>query len=298
MRNRRCYPSRVNEDFYSILGVAPTATAAEIKDRFRFLSHAFHPDKFATAAQRETAERDFKRINEAYQVLYDPAQRARYDASRSQSSTHQTPPRPHTPPPEPPAGKATRRWSGLRRLAFFLFLLFWPSIAVIAVNDAQKTGDNYILSQVCEYYGFAPKMPSEWITTLAKDVFLSLPAEERRSMAARYFDEHIAGVARESYYDAHALRQWFIRSATLTLEEAPIREINPFADSPTYTVRYRNAPTDYLVQMPRVLIWDTLFTRGVVFAALGAALVATLAIGLCVSVIRGIAKGFTRNSKQ
>lgn len=291
-------PAPVNEDFYSILGVAPTATAAEIKERFRFLSHAYHPDKFATAAQRETAERDFKRINEANQVLSDPAQRSRYDASRSQSSAHQTPPRPHAPPPKPPAGKAARRWSGLLRLAVVLFLLFWPSIAVLCVNDARKTGEECILSQVCEYYGVSRSFPTGWRTTIAKDAFLSLPAEQRRSMAAEYFDKDIAGVAQEALYDMPALRSWFIRSATFTLDEAPIRETNPFQDNPTYIVRYRNAPIDYLVQMPRVHIWQFLFTKEVILMALVGALLATLVIGLCVSIIRWIVKGFRTHSEQ
>lgn len=291
-------PASVNEDFYSILGVAPTATAAEIKERFRFLSHAYHPDKFATAAQRETAERDFKRINEAYQVLSDPAQRSRYDASRSQSSAHQTPPRPHTTAPESPAGKAPRRWSGLVRLAVVLFLLFWPSFSIIAVNDAEKIGNDHILSHVCEYYGLFRSVPTGWKATIATDGFLSLSAEERCSLAAEYFDKRIEGIARENYYDTNALRKWFIRSATLTLEEAPIRETVPFDDNPLYTIHYRNAPAEYVVQMPRVLIWDVLFTKGIILIALGAALFSALGIGLCVFVIRWIVNGFRSQSEQ
>lgn len=77
----------MRKDFYSILGVSTTATAAEIKERFRFLSHAYHPDKFATAAQREAAEYEFKQINEAYQILSDPSERANYDRERSRETS-------------------------------------------------------------------------------------------------------------------------------------------------------------------------------------------------------------------
>jgi DnaJ domain len=73
-------------DFYSILGVAQTATTAEIQDQFRFLSHAYHPDKFATEEQRNKAEEQFKKINESYSVLSDPIARARYYASRIELS--------------------------------------------------------------------------------------------------------------------------------------------------------------------------------------------------------------------
>jgi hypothetical protein len=80
----------INEDLYTVLGVPPTATPAQLKERFRFLSHAFHPDKFATDAQRRTAETDFKRLNAAYQILSDPVQRAHFDAARGRPSATDT----------------------------------------------------------------------------------------------------------------------------------------------------------------------------------------------------------------
>jgi DnaJ-domain-containing protein 1 len=79
-------PTVNNDDLYRILGVARTATAAEIKEQFRFLSHAYHPDKFATEKQRKAAEELFKKVNEAHRILSVPASRARYDASRAGSS--------------------------------------------------------------------------------------------------------------------------------------------------------------------------------------------------------------------
>jgi curved DNA-binding protein CbpA len=87
----------VTTDFYSILGIDPAATAAEIKERFRFLSHAYHPDKFATIPQREAAEREFKRINEAYQVLSDPIQKASYDRERTKRATTESAASPRSP---------------------------------------------------------------------------------------------------------------------------------------------------------------------------------------------------------
>jgi molecular chaperone DnaJ len=60
-------------DYYDLLGVPRTASADEIKRAFRKKAHEHHPDKGGDDAM-------FKQINEAYQVLSDPAQKQRYDA--------------------------------------------------------------------------------------------------------------------------------------------------------------------------------------------------------------------------
>jgi curved DNA-binding protein CbpA len=91
----------MTENYYSILGVAETASADEIKARFRFLSQAYHPDKFPAPAHKQSAEEEFKRINQAYQVLSDSAQRARYDATRATAA-----PRSPKPAPQRPASSA------------------------------------------------------------------------------------------------------------------------------------------------------------------------------------------------
>ncbi len=66
-------------NYYDILGVETSASAEVIKERFRFLSQAYHPDKFANASQKLQAEEEFKVFNEAYQTLSDPENRSRYD---------------------------------------------------------------------------------------------------------------------------------------------------------------------------------------------------------------------------
>src|SRR6185436_2603993 len=64
------------KDYYEILGVARTATDEEIKKAFRKLARQYHPD---VAKDKKTAEQKFKEINEAYEVLGDPAKRKKYD---------------------------------------------------------------------------------------------------------------------------------------------------------------------------------------------------------------------------
>src|SRR4051812_36467932 len=65
------------KDYYKILGVAKTATDKEIKAAYRKLARKHHPD---VNKNDPKAEARFKEINEANEVLSDPAKRQRYDA--------------------------------------------------------------------------------------------------------------------------------------------------------------------------------------------------------------------------
>jgi curved DNA-binding protein len=64
------------KDYYEVLGVARDASDAEIKKAFRGLARQYHPD---VAKDRPQAEKKFKEINEANEVLSDPDKRRKYD---------------------------------------------------------------------------------------------------------------------------------------------------------------------------------------------------------------------------
>jgi DnaJ-class molecular chaperone len=64
------------KDYYKTLGVARGASTDEIKKAFRKLARKYHPD---VNPGDKKAELKFKEINEAYEVLSDPAKRQKYD---------------------------------------------------------------------------------------------------------------------------------------------------------------------------------------------------------------------------
>jgi len=63
-------------DYYEILGVDKKADAAAIKKAYRALAKRYHPD---LNADNPSAERKFKEVNEAYEILRDNKKRKLYD---------------------------------------------------------------------------------------------------------------------------------------------------------------------------------------------------------------------------
>ena len=66
-----------SEDYYEVLGIPRGSGEADIKKAYKKLALKWHPDK--NPDQRDNAERIFKRVSEAYEVLSDPEKRKLYD---------------------------------------------------------------------------------------------------------------------------------------------------------------------------------------------------------------------------
>ncbi|MCB8982292.1 MAG: J domain-containing protein [Ardenticatenaceae bacterium] len=64
------------KNYYQILGIDKQADDKDIKKAYRRLARQYHPDKNQGDKQ---AEEKFKAINEAYEVLGNPQNRAKYD---------------------------------------------------------------------------------------------------------------------------------------------------------------------------------------------------------------------------
>lgn len=68
---------------YKTLGIAPTASLAEIKKAYRQLVHQYHPDK----AENNEKEAQFLAVQEAYEILSNAAKRQVYDIQYFSSRT-------------------------------------------------------------------------------------------------------------------------------------------------------------------------------------------------------------------
>ena len=63
-------------DYYVVLGIDRSASQSEVKKAYRKLARQYHPDLNPNDSE---AEKKFKQINEAHEVLGDPEKRKKYD---------------------------------------------------------------------------------------------------------------------------------------------------------------------------------------------------------------------------
>jgi len=70
------------KDYYRLLGLSSDATEDEIRKAYRKLALKHHPDRHTSSSEEEKAkaEKEFKNVAEAYEVLSDKEKKARYDS--------------------------------------------------------------------------------------------------------------------------------------------------------------------------------------------------------------------------
>ncbi|NXS76997.1 DNJB8 protein, partial [Pandion haliaetus] len=73
-------------DYYKVLGLQKSASQDDVKKSYRKLALKWHPDK--NPSNKVEAEKKFKAVAEAYEVLSDPQKRSLYDRSVKESRSH------------------------------------------------------------------------------------------------------------------------------------------------------------------------------------------------------------------
>lgn len=143
------------QDYYQILGLPQTATAAQIRAAFKRLAMQYHPDR---NPNNPMAEEIFKQVNQAYHILSNPLKKARYDSRfytyETQSSTQaaeahwrevrrrqQQTRRPYTPPKER-TYTITGSYYRIQALAFLVFIIL-SGISFGVVHLASFFFDRY-----------------------------------------------------------------------------------------------------------------------------------------------------------
>jgi curved DNA-binding protein CbpA len=109
---------------YEVLGVPEGASGEEVRQAYRRLVKAAHPDAAGDPAQ-------FRQVTEAYDVLTDPAQRAAYDRGRR--------------PRMVAAPVARRPRIGRYAVALLAVLAVAGVIALVAATMRQSVGDDCLV---------------------------------------------------------------------------------------------------------------------------------------------------------
>ncbi|CAJ0578765.1 unnamed protein product, partial [Mesorhabditis spiculigera] len=71
--------TKLDESPYTILGIPKDSEPEAIKKAYRKLALKWHPDKHQEAADKEVAEKKFKKIAQAYEILSDGKKKSALD---------------------------------------------------------------------------------------------------------------------------------------------------------------------------------------------------------------------------
>lgn len=115
-------------DYYALLGVSQNATADAIRKAFHELARNYHPDRWTGQPDAERAAAIYRRGAEAYRVLMEPADRARYDQGLGRGEVRLAPAAVETGGRPPPASVTAIRSPKARP--------FWQK-----AQEALKSGD-------------------------------------------------------------------------------------------------------------------------------------------------------------
>jgi hypothetical protein len=112
-------------DYYTVLGVKRNASQEEIAEAYRERAKKYHPDFHP---DDPNAEKQFLRLQAAFEVLSDPAKRAGYNRTRTSFATVRRPEAADHAWPVFSSALWRRRWKRDRRA---VGLIRWPAICLL-----------------------------------------------------------------------------------------------------------------------------------------------------------------------
>ena len=154
---------------YELLQIGPDASAQDLRQAFRRLSKRYHPD--TTALPQQQAAEAFRRLQQAYLILGDPARRRLYDAAL-QAQRDAASPAPAAVRLRPPQPLPVRRaLSGGEWFALLLLALAVVFSLVLGVGLAWARGAALFTA------------PSWWAATQQTATVLDQPSADARPAA-------------------------------------------------------------------------------------------------------------------
>jgi preprotein translocase subunit Sec63 len=159
--------ARPSPNHYELLQIGPDASAQDLRQAFRRLSKRYHPD--TTDLPQGQAEEAFRRLQQAYLTLGDPARRRLYDAELQAQREAITAATPALRPPQPQPVR--RALSGGEWFALLLLALAVVFSLVLGVGLAWARGAALFTA------------PSWWAATQQTATVLDLPSADDRPAA-------------------------------------------------------------------------------------------------------------------
>jgi serine/threonine protein kinase/tetratricopeptide (TPR) repeat protein len=185
------YQALPSQDHFAVLGLTRAASAAAVKEAYVRLCKLFHPDAQAHPAisdLRPQSEAVFLRLKEAYEVLADPEQRARYDSrlGRPASTPPSVPATPATPAPPMDEETLALKAAVVVRQAKKLMAeeKYWDAIQVLEAA-LETTGGHKASQTIRILLARATSKNPKWLKRAA-DTLQSVISEEPGSVDAHF----------------------------------------------------------------------------------------------------------------
>jgi hypothetical protein len=217
---------------YRVLGLAPSASLAEVKRAYRRLVTELHPDHHPDDPQ---ALKRFYQVQDAYELLGDATRKAAYDKTQAPSPWQPAPPRP--PRPAAPAPSAERQapvWVPPRKQPSYwpartvLFLIvaipavFYASLTFpfLGHHSSPTAPFSIPLPPTATLMFTAPSCPTHWVSVKDPRADLEAAVATTAHAASGYIDLVKSAVAVQDHTGCAALT--FIEPGIASSEQAII----------------------------------------------------------------------------